>query len=262
MLAGARVAVVVPAFDEARLIGRTLGSVPGYVDLVVVVDDGSRDGTAERVTLVADRRVVLVRHRHNRGVGAAIASGYRVAFERGADVAAVMAGDAQMDPADLEALLAPVLAGEADYAKGDRLGFPGARRHMPVARWLGNHALTWLTRVATGLRVRDSQCGYTALGRAAAARIALEQLWPRYGYPNDLLGRLAAARLRVCDVRVRPVYADETSGIGWRHALFVVPWVLARVLARRLVRTLGASPAVPEPVDPDRVLAASTTLDN
>lgn len=238
MLAGARVAVVVPAYDEARLIERTLRSVPDYVDHVVVVDDGSGDGTGDRVEALCDGRIELVRHPDNRGVGAAIATGYRVAFERGAAVAAVMAGDAQMDPDDLEALLGPVLAGEADYAKGDRLSFPDARRHMPTARWLGNHVLTWLTRLVTGLRVRDSQCGYTALTRAAAERIALDGLWPRYGYPNDLLGRIAAARLRVLDVRVRPVYADETSGIGWRHALFVVPWVCARVLGRRLAAAL------------------------
>lgn len=234
MLAGARVAVVVPAYNEVRLIERTLRSVPAYVDHVVVVDDGSRDGTAERVAAVRDPRIELVRHGDNRGVGAAIASGYRAAFGRGAAAVAVMAGDAQMDPQDLESLLLPVLRGDAEYAKGDRLSFPAARRHMPFVRWLGNHVLSGLTRLVTGLRVRDSQCGYTALARTAADRIGLDGLWPRYGYPNDLLGRLAAARLRVRDVCVRPVYADEQSGIGWRHALIIVPWVLSRVLARRL----------------------------
>jgi glycosyltransferase involved in cell wall biosynthesis len=228
------VAVVVPAYNEARLIARTLRSVPAWVDHVIVVDDASEDGTFDRVRELAEVRVMLLRHDTNRGVGAAIATGYRAAFGAGAEVAVVMAGDAQMDPADLPALVAPVIAGEADYAKGDRLSHPGARGFMPVKRWLGNHVLTVLTRFATGLRVRDSQCGYTAIARVAAERIRIEALWPRYGYPNDLLGRIAAAGLRVRDVRVRPIYADEASGIGWRHALFVVPWVLGRVLVRRL----------------------------
>lgn len=244
MLRGARVAVVVPAYRESRLIQRTLRSVPAFVDHVVVVDDASDDGTSVRAREAGDPRVEVVRHDHNRGVGAAIATGYRVAFGAGADVVAVMAGDAQMDPADLEGLLDPVLSGKADYAKGDRLTFPGAPARMPRTRWLGNHALSWLTRLATGLAVRDSQCGYTALGRRAASRISLDGLWPRYGYPNDLLGHLATARLRVRDVCVRPIYADEQSGIGWRHALVVVPWVLLRVVGRRLRAGLfGARPA-------------------
>jgi dolichol-phosphate mannosyltransferase len=234
MFDGARVAVVVPAYDEARLIARTLARVPGFVDLVVVVDDGSRDDTAARARNTGDPRVVVVTHTVNRGVGAAIASGYDAAFRAGADVAVVMAGDAQMDPADLPALLAPVLRGEADYAKGDRLSHPQVRTAMPRARFVGNHVLSALTRLATGLTVRDAQCGYTALSRAAAERLEIAALWPRYGYPNDLLGHAAAARLRVRDVTVRPIYADETSGIRLRHALFVVPFVLARVVVRRV----------------------------
>ena len=103
MLYGARVAVVVPAFDEARLIGRTLATVPAWVDAIVVVDDGSRDATARVVESCDDSRVELVRHVINRGVGAALATGYRAAFAAGADVAAVMAGDGQMHPDDLSA---------------------------------------------------------------------------------------------------------------------------------------------------------------
>ncbi len=242
MFDGTRVAVVVPAFNEARLIGRTLGRVPAFVDQIVVVDDGSRDDTAERARSAHDPRVVVIEHATNRGVGAAIASGYRAAFDAGADVAVVMAGDAQMDPSDLPALLGPIVRGEADYAKGDRLSYPRASAQMPLTRFVGNHLLSALTRLATGLPVRDSQCGYTALSRRAEAHLATPALWPRYGYPNDLLGRAAAAGLRVRDVPVRPVYADEASGIGLQHALFVVPWVLARVVGRRGRALFSARP--------------------
>jgi hypothetical protein len=173
-------------------------------------------------------------------VGAAITTGYRAAFARGAEVCAVMAGDAQMDPADLSVLIAPVLRGEVDYAKGDRLSYPRARKHMPLPRWLGNGLLSRVTQLATGLSIRDSQCGYTALSAQAAAVLPLEDLWPRYGYPNDLLGMLAERELRVAEVVVRPVYGDEISGIGLRHALFVVPYVLLRVLLRRMLRGLSS----------------------
>ena len=249
MFDGARVTVVVPAFNESRLIGRALSRVPSFVDHVVVVDDGSSDDTAARARATSDPRVVVIAHEMNRGVGAAIATGYREAFLAGADIAVVMAGDAQMDPADLPALLAPVVDGDADYTKGDRLSYPRARAEMPLARFLGNHVLSALTRLATGLSVRDSQCGYTALSRHADARLCVAALWPRYGYPNDLLGRAAAAGLRVRDVTVRPVYADEASGIGLRHALFVIPWVLARVVGRRARALFRWGDDAPRPLE-------------
>lgn len=242
-----RISVVVPAYNEARLITQTLRSVPAYVTHVVVVDDGSADDTALMAQSLNDPRVEVVRHRENRGVGAAIVTGYLTAFGRGADVCAVMAGDGQMDPADLERLIGPVLRGEAAYAKGDRLSFPDARRAMPWTRWLGNWVLARLTGLAAGLPVRDSQCGYTALSREAALQLPLHKLWSRYGYPNDLLGMLRERNLPVSEVVVRPVYADEESGIRLWHALFVVPFVLLRVLVRRgLYARSGFAEQAPE----------------
>jgi glycosyltransferase involved in cell wall biosynthesis len=249
LLRDRRVAVVVPAFNEALLIARTLRSVPAYVDEIVVVDDASHDGTAEAALAVDDARVRVVRKPKNGGVGAAIVTGYREAFAGGADVCAVMAGDAQMDPKDLHALLTPVVLGHADYAKGNRLSYPDVRRHMPITRWLGNTALSGLTRLVTGLPVRDSQCGYSALSRRAAEQLPLDSLWPRYGYPNDLLGLLSERQMIVREVLVRPVYADEQSGVGLRHALLVVPYVLLRVLMRRVRHAVGLGRKAPVPME-------------
>jgi glycosyltransferase involved in cell wall biosynthesis len=234
VIEGQRVAVVVPAFDEEALLPRTLGGIPGFVDDVIVVDDASRDRTVDAARESGDARMVLVRHDRNRGVGAAIRTGYRVALARGADVAAVMAGDDQMHPEDLPAVLGPVLSGRADYAKGNRLGWPGAWRTMPLARFFANHLLSLLTRIATGCRVSDSQCGYTAISRRALAALDLDALYPRYGYPNDLLGRLTELGAVVEDAVVRPVYAGEQSGITLATALFRVPGVILRCALRRL----------------------------
>ena len=233
----ARVAVVMPAYLEDRMIERALAAVPAYVDDVVVVDDGSQDDTFARAEEVAQRdpRVRVVRHAVNRGVGAALVTGYREAFSAGCEVAVVMAGDGQMDPADLPALLDAVIEGGAGYAKGNRLAWPGARELMPPQRFAGNHVLSAMTRLVTQTPVEDSQCGYCALQVDAAARLDLDDLWPRYGYPNDLLAQCASRGVRVVDVPVRPVYRDEVSGIGWRHALFVVPFVLGRAAVRRFM---------------------------
>ena len=237
MLNGRRVAVVIPAYNEAPRIGRVLSSMPAYVDDVVVVDDASEDGTAQAARAIDAPRVRVIEHPANRGVGAALSTGYRVAFEGGADVTAVMAGDGQMHPDDLEDLLRPVITGQAEYSKGNRLHHPGVRSHMPPQRWIGNQLLSCATRAVTGLHITDSQCGYTAISRAAHATLPWPQVWDGYGYPNDLLGWLSHSGARVHDVVVRPVYADEVSGIRLRHALLVIPFVLLRVLLRRIRRT-------------------------
>lgn len=227
--------VVVPAYREARILPRMLARVPGWVDRVIVVDDASDDDTSAVARATAGPRLELIRHPVNRGVGAAIATGYRRAFELGADVAAVMAADDQMHPDDLERVVAPVVRGEADYVKGNRFVHPDARR-MPVARRLAGRALAFATRRATGLQVGDTQCGYTALARSAAAELPLSELAPRYGYPNDLLGLLASRGLVVREVPVRPVYADEVSGVRPWHALTVLGVILRR---HRLERRRG-----------------------
>jgi glycosyltransferase involved in cell wall biosynthesis len=240
MFKGRRIAVVVPAFNEAEKIGRTVRSVPGFVDAIFVVDDASVDGTARIARRSQRRGLTVLQHERNCGVGAAIATGYAAAMQAGAEVTAVMAGDSQMDPADLVALISPVVFGTADYAKGNRFAWPGVYRVMPLSRLLGNVALSFLTRLASGYRtIFDSQCGYTAANRRALALILSGEVFPRYGYPNDLLARLGALGARVVDVPVRPVYGpDWRSGI--RIASVVVPLMrlVLRGITSRVLRSV------------------------
>ena len=225
MLDGARIAVIVPSYRVARLLGGMLARIPSFVDGVYVIDDASGDDTPSVARNARDRRVACLVHPENRGVGAAIVSGYRAALGDGHDVLAVMAGDDQMHPDDLAALVGAVISG-ADYAKGNRFVHPEAGR-MPFFRRAGGELFSFFTRLSTGLRVSDSQCGYTALAARAASALPLDELFPRYGYPNDLLGMLAARRFRVVEVPVRPVYADERSGLKPWHAARI-PWIIAR----------------------------------
>jgi glycosyltransferase involved in cell wall biosynthesis len=232
------IAVVIPAFNEADKIAATIRSVPGFVDHVIVVDDGSSDATAAVARRMEGRGLEVLVHPENRGVGAAIATGYARALALGAEAAAVMAGDGQMDPADLPALLAPVVEGRADYAKGNRLAWPGGWREIPLVRLGGSVVLSWLTRLASGYRrLSDSQCGYTVASRRALDAIGPERMFARYGYPNDLLIRLAAAGARVVDVPVRPVYGPAWRS-GLRPARVALP--IARLLARAFVRRVLA----------------------
>jgi glycosyltransferase involved in cell wall biosynthesis len=224
-----------PAYNEARLIRGALECVPGFVDHIVVVDDASVDATAN-IARAVERPIDVIECVTNQGVGAAISTGCRHALALGADLTAVMAADGQMDPADLPALLAPLIAGDADYVKGNRLAWPAASKEMPLHRWLGNHVFSSLTRRAVGVDVQDSQCGYVAMNRRVKDELDWERLWKGYGYPNDLLSWLVVRGLRVQEIPVRPVYGSERSGIGLRHVMWTIPFVIARAWLRRLAR--------------------------
>jgi glycosyltransferase involved in cell wall biosynthesis len=236
MLEGKRVAVVVPAFDEETLVGETVRGIPAFVDRIFVVDDASRDGTVAAADGVGDERVEVLHHETNRGVGAAIATGYRRALEEGIDVTCVMAADNQMDPSELGTLVAPVAQGEVEYAKANRLVSGEAWTVIPRTRYLGNAVLSLLTKIASGYwHVADSQAGYTALSLSALRRLDLDRLYPRYGFPNDVLVHLNVQNARVRDVPSRPIYdVGEQSGIRLRSVVPRISWLLFKAFWWRM----------------------------
>lgn len=239
MVQGKSVAVVVPAYNEEALIGRTLDSIPEYVDKIVVVDDCSQDGTSACVAERAARqpeRILLIQHGANQGVGGSIATGYEWCRDHDVDVAVVMAGDAQMDPADMPDLLRPVLEEGVDYAKGNRLFTGDAWNIIPRVRYLGNSMMSLFTKMASGYwHVADSQCGYTAIGRRALKTINWGEMYRRYGQPNDLLVRLNIYSFRVRDVTVQPVYnIGEKSGVKPLRMIPKLSWLLFKLFLHRM----------------------------
>jgi glycosyltransferase involved in cell wall biosynthesis len=230
MLEGKTLAVVVPAYDEEALVATTIRGIPDFVDRIIVVDDASRDGTAEAARAAGDSRVDVVTHERNAGVGAAIVTGYRRAVANGADVVCVMAADNQMDPDDLERIALPVARGEVDYAKANRLVSGQAWEVIPRSRYLGNAMLSFLTKIASGYwHIADSQSGYTAASREILDQLDLERVYPRYGFPNDMLVHLNVWNARVRDVTARPVYnVGEKSGIKIRKVVPRISWLLVK----------------------------------
>lgn len=236
-----RIAVVVPCYNEQVLVGKVIETMPESVDRIFVVDDESTDDTAAVVQQYAEKdpeRVVLIRHGENQGVGGAIATGYRAALAERFDVAVVMAGDAQMDPAELPAIAGPVARGECDYTKGNRL-FSGEAWHMiPRVRYLGNAMLSLLTKIASGYwHIADSQSGYTAITLEALKTVDWDQMYRRYGQPNDLLVRLNIHGFRVRDVPIRPIYGiGEKSGIRPLRMIPRLTLLLNRLFWYRMVQ--------------------------
>jgi glycosyltransferase involved in cell wall biosynthesis len=215
--------VVVPAYNEEKLIGPTLESIPGYVTRIYAVDDASPDRTSEIIQDYAtkDPRIVHIRHETNAGVGASIVTGYRRALEEGMEIAVVIAGDNQMDTSYLSSFLDPIIYRQADYTVGNRLLSPDFRVGMSGWRFFGNATLTLITKIASGYwQLMDPQNGYTAISRRALERIDLNAIYPRYGYCNDLLVRLNVAGLRVRNVSHPARYGDEKSGIRYRTYIF------------------------------------------
>jgi glycosyltransferase involved in cell wall biosynthesis len=232
------IAVVVPAYNEEKLIGKVLHSIPAFVDHIVVVDDASADQTGPVVKAhqEKDSRIIYIRHTQNKGVGGAIVTGYQWARDREIDISVVMAGDAQMDPKDLPKLLDPVAEGKVDYSKGNRLFTGEAWRVIPKARYIGNAVLSFLTKIASGYwHVADSQSGYGAVNLKVLKTLDLDHIYKRYGMPNDFLVKLNVFQFRVRDVSVNPVYGiGERSGIKVYKIVFTLSVLLLKLFFWRI----------------------------
>lgn len=235
-----KIGVVVPCYREETQIGVVIDTMPDFVDRIVVVDDKSPDNTVNVVREYQKKndKIELICHENNQGVGAAISSGYVWCRENGMDIAAVMAGDAQMDPADLPAILDPVADGITDYSKGNRLITGEAWRKIPKVRYFGNTSLTLLTKIASGYwHVTDSQTGYTALNRRCLELLPLEDIYPRFGMPNDFLVTLNIYNMRVMDVPINPLYGvGERSKMVIHRTVFALLALMTRLFLKRMVR--------------------------
>ncbi|MGH3497545.1 MAG: glycosyltransferase family 2 protein [Nocardioidaceae bacterium] len=222
-----RVAVVVPAHNEERLIGSVIETMPEFVDHIIVVADASSDDTGTAAKAVGDSRTEVVRLVENQGVGGAILAGHERVLTVGADVSVVMAGDAQMNPDFLPTLLDPIAAGEAQFTKANRFYGAGSFAGMPRTRVLGNIFFSFLTKAASGYwNLFDPQNGYTAIHRTALERLPLARIAHRYEFENDLLIHLNILRVPARDVPIPAVYGTEVSGIHMRTA---VPRILRQL---------------------------------
>ena len=237
------IAVVVPCYQETARILDVLAGIGDEVRDIIVVDDACPDRTGELVReRCTDPRVEVIVHDHNQGVGGATLTGLRRALSRDAQIIVKLDGDGQMDPADLPRLVAPIVQGRADYAKGNRFHDLDLLSRMPRGRLIGNLALSFVSKLSTGYwDMFDPTNGYVAIHARCAAELPLDKLSPGYFFESDMLFRLNVAGAVVEDVPLPPRYGDERSSLrvgreAFRFVLRHVRNVFKRVLYAYFLR--------------------------
>ena len=211
----ARISVVIPSYKVINHIIEVIDGIGPEVNRIYVVDDCCPDGTGAFVLSHSkDSRVVVIFHEENQGVGGAVMTGYRAAIHDGMDVVVKVDGDGQMDPALIPSFVAPILAGEADYTKGNRFFDLEEIRAMPKARIFGNAVLSFMTKISTGYwDLFDPTNGYTAIHSDVARHLPFDKISRRYFFETDMLFRLNTLRAVVVDVPMDAQYGDEVSNL-------------------------------------------------
>ena len=231
------IVVIIPAYRVERELGGVLSSIPSYVRHIVVVNDASPDGTGQVINAACNRdpRISVVTHTTNQGVGGAMISGYRRALELGAQVVVKLDGDGQMSPEDIPALITPLIAGQADFSKGNRFRDFLALNRMPIIRRLGNVALSFLVKSATGYwNCFDPTNGFLAIRADVLARLPIERIHKRYFFEISQLSQLYLLGACLRDVPIPARYSNETSSLSIFKVMFEFPPALMAVLVRRV----------------------------
>ena len=219
------IAVVIPCFRVTEHILQVLSRIGPEVSQIFVVDDSCPENSGDLVEKYSnDKRVKVLRHRENQGVGGAVITGYRASLEAGADIVVKVDGDGQMDPALIPTLVSPILAGDADYAKGNRFDSLEDLYEMPWVRIFGNAALSLWSKQSTGYwRITDPTNGFTAIHRQTLENIHLDKLRKTYFFESDMLFRLSIINAVVTDVPMKALYGDEKSHLKIRKVLVEFP---------------------------------------
>ena len=215
------VAVVIPCYRVRDHVLNVINSIGPEVGIIFAVDDACPDKSGAYIQeMCRDPRVRVVFHQQNKGVGGAVVSGYRAALAAGAEIVVKVDGDGQMDPALLPDFIAPLIAREADYTKGNRFYSYHNIRSMPGIRLFGNAVLSFMTKLSSGYwQMFDPTNGYTAIHAIALRRIDLNHVQTRYFFESDMLIRLGGIRAVVHDIPMEAVYGTEISGLKIRNII-------------------------------------------
>ncbi|WOE74030.1 glycosyltransferase [Alterisphingorhabdus coralli] len=216
-----KLAVIIPCYKVRSHIRNVIANIGPEIERIYVVDDKCPEESGQFVRdFITDKRIHVIMHEYNKGVGGAVVTGYRAALGDGMDIAIKVDGDGQMDPRLASVIAEPVIAGKADYSKGNRFHSVYNVRKMPVARLMGNAALSFITKLSSGYwSIFDPTNGYTAIHRTALSRLEFANIDERYFFETDMLINLGNSRAVVKDVAMEAIYADEESNLKIKKVL-------------------------------------------
>lgn len=210
-------AVVVPAYNEEKLIAKTVNTVPDFIDYIIVINDASKDTTLEVITELAktNKRLIILDNEVNKGVGGSLIRGFKHALEQtDATAIGILAGDAQCDPNYMQPMLDELLDSNVDYVKANRFFHRDALKAMPSYRKLGNILISLLTKFSTGYySISDTQNSYGFFKRHILEKVNFDFVKERYDYENTMLVALSIAGAKIKDYPVPAIYGDEESTI-------------------------------------------------
>ena len=242
-----RIGVVIPARNEEYFIQKVVESLPDFVDLAVVINDGSTDETQSILEAMNSSEKMHFINLKGEGVGAAIDAGHQYLIQHWHDqlfISVVMAGDGQMNPDDMEALVRPVIENTAEHAKGNRFAHHSGIDSMPGIRRRASQILSFFTGLASGQTIPDPQCGYTATHSDILREWNWKGSWKGYGYPNWWLMRLSEMGFRISQVPVKAIYDGQKSGIKVSTFFPKVSLMLLIGLHARIIRNSAKSPSI------------------
>lgn len=211
-----RIAVVIPCYRVKRHVLNVIHAIGPEVGRIFVVDDKCPEESGKFVLEQStDKRVIVLFHEENRGVGGAVMTGYQAAIEDGATIIVKIDGDEQMDPALIPRFIKPIIDGKADYTKGNRFFNLSQIRKMPGMRLFGNAVLSFLNKLSSGYwDIFDPTNGYTAIHSDVARELSFEKISTRYFFESDMLFRLNLLRAVVVDIPMDAKYGDEISNLN------------------------------------------------
>lgn len=229
--------VVIPCFKVSRQILTTINRIGSNVDRIIVVDDACPESTGKIVSeYCRDKRVVVISHQINLGVGGAVKTGYRYALAHHANIIVKLDGDGQMDPESIDKLVLPIIQGRADYSKGNRFFSIEGLSQMPRLRLLGNLVLSFMTKFSSGYwKVFDPTNGFTAVDARTLLELPLDKVDNRYFFESDMLFRLGLIGARVKDVPIKAIYNDEKSNLKITRVIFEFPAKHFRNFTKRVI---------------------------
>jgi len=228
------IAVVIPTYKVKLHIKQVVATLPEFIDYIIVVDDKCPQMSYKEVEFL--KKIYIVQHKENQGVGGAVKSGYKKAMQLGADIVVKVDGDGQMEPKYIEHLIIPIISNCCDYTKGNRFKDFKALKSMPKIRLIGNSILSFLIKIASGYwKIMDPTNGFTAISSKVLRDLDFDKIDNRYFFESDMLINLNIENCVVCDISIPAKYGDEISNLNIKKVVLKFPMKIIKGFFKRII---------------------------